>query len=128
MRGGWEYVAGLFDGEGSIGVYRQSRKTRAWGISLRISGAYLPTLEEIVDFTGYGRIHKVPRPNGGKQVWQWGIQRRSSIADFCENATPFTREKAEQLAIAYGYCMGRLEGSDTERLLKAAKVINFPAP
>lgn len=55
------YIAGLFDGEGSVGIYRtnnnkhlvsggaapSSRKT-CWSASLCIAGTYIPMIEEVL--------------------------------------------------------------------------------
>jgi len=102
-----EYAAGLFDGEGSIGIYRNkgSKDSRyrsgkrgpCWIRSVAINMCWKPILLEFSD--RFGGSVKTHRDNSGKRnkvLWQWKLGSRASIVSFLTVICPHLREKREQ--------------------------------
>ena len=50
-----EYIAGLFDGEGLIGIYRNGLKSKQLTVKVEISNTYLAVLKEVQGILG-GRV------------------------------------------------------------------------
>lgn len=74
------YIAGLFDGEGCIsqhvnrsGVPERYKKPRNV-LQVSITNTYLPVLETIKAFFGFGCIHKLTRKaEHHKQCYSWTV-------------------------------------------------------
>ena len=79
------YYAGLFDGEGTVGVYRAGAKH--WCCKLSITGKHLPMIESIRDYFSYGGIHKCKRIKKSykrgfrDQCWKWNINNKKDIKE-----------------------------------------------
>lgn len=79
---GDEYWAGIFDGEGTIGVYAASGY---WSARMAVVGSYRPMIEEAYKHFGVGSFKTQKRqalqktPMGlvdsklGKQCWRWSV-------------------------------------------------------
>jgi hypothetical protein len=109
------YVAGLMDGEGSIGFTR-SRSAMVPRIS--ITNTDIEVLEDIKTAFG-GRIQKLTR---GKDNWKtayaW-ILNNSKAVDFVEKIEPWLRIKKEQVWLLYAWDAirpGYNKRWDTEKL------------
>ena len=107
------YIAGLFDGEGSITYkkYKEKKKTGVydcWRIVMEISMTDQSVLIWLKEVLGCGTLRKKPRP-GHKMQWRW----RCSFRDAYQVAKllwPFAKtklHKIEQIIDHYspGYLM-----------------------
>ena len=74
------YIAGLFDGEGSIDIKKRKEKKRAgtydcWRISMEISMTDESVLRWVTEVLGCGTLNKKPRKglrkDGTKYLMQW---------------------------------------------------------
>ena len=93
-----EYLAGFFDGEGSIAVNRQG-----WKIVISITNTYLPILKEFQKRFG-GQIDLVKSLNknhfkSNKKRWHWRIQTKDKMTKFLEVLFPFLVEKQKRAII-----------------------------
>ena len=70
------YIAGLFDGEGTI-TYKKykEKKTKGtydcWRISMEIAMTDKSVLVWLTDVLGCGTLNKKPRKNGHKMQYRW---------------------------------------------------------
>jgi Mor family transcriptional regulator len=131
------YYAGLFDGEGTVGIYQVKGWNKNtghkiyWGIKLSITGRHLPMINSIRDHFGYGGIYKSKRikksyePGFRDQCWQWQISNRKDIKDFLTKIRPLLQEKAEQVDIAIKFIDGELAGSKASDMCKKSKQFEF---
>ena len=70
------YIAGLFDGEGSITYkkYKEKKKTgtyNCWRISMEISMTDYSVLVFVLDTLGVGTLRPKKRPKDVKKQWRW---------------------------------------------------------
>lgn len=87
----WNYVAGFFDGEGSI-------NHNGRGFRVTISQSQLKVLEEIRDFTGVGSVIAVrKRKAHWKDAWVYYIARQSDVAFFLNKVRKFVIVKSAKL-------------------------------
>lgn len=85
----WEYIAGFFDGEGSLS--RHSQNKNIWIISIAQNTANV--LVKIKEFIGYGSIYY---DSSGKN-YKYQIFRRKEVADFVSQIAPFIIVKHEKI-------------------------------
>lgn len=101
------YMAGLFDGEGYIGLRRRS-DSRHTGRSFRLDVAVTSTSRLILDsFAQMGgsvseQARRITLLRGWKNRWQWKASGEEAV-NILSRLEPFLREKRTlaQLAIAY---------------------------
>lgn len=134
----WEYIAGLFDGEGTVGVYRVGKSKNGkqyWSVKLSIVGTHRPMIEAVYNMVGLGlfttqkrqAIQQTPKgPIFGKQGWKWMLNARKDILFFLSKIEPFLIEKNEQANIAMRFCQGEIDGESASTLCKEAKRFVFP--
>jgi len=89
MKMNWDYIAGFFDGEGSVSIsYRANGNLR--NVILSISQCQLEVLEQIRDFVGEGKIdvnhHKGSKTwkKHWKTAWHFRISNRPAVIKFLE--------------------------------------------
>ena len=76
MKMTWDYIAGFFDGEGSI--IHNGKGHRA-----TVSQSNLDVLEQIKQFIGYGQIFKVTKRKAHwKESWVYYIARQKDVYRF----------------------------------------------
>jgi hypothetical protein len=141
------YAAGLFDGEGTVGIYRttngrptQSGDKTYWAIRLSIVGIYQPTIRDLYNQFGGGygtqkrqALQHVPG-SGGKvydpklcrQGWRWMLTSRPGVEKFLRAVRPYLREKSKQADIALDFIEGKLSGMVASVQCRAAKCFEFP--
>lgn len=94
------YIAGLFDGEGCVILYKRIRKPTnrvEFSLVVSIGNTHRPTLEWIKNQFG-GSIAK--RHNGTNlPVWEWKASNRSAY-DFLWVLLPYCRIKKAQIELA----------------------------
>jgi len=129
-----EYFAGLFDGEGTIGIY--SVHKRNWYARLALVGTHKPMIEECQKFFKVGSVrtqkrqvtHKTPTKEYVycKQGWRWLVTNKKDIKDILEKIAPFLIEKKEQAEIVLAYLNNEIYGEDASLACKTAKKFTFP--
>ena len=70
------YIAGLFDGEGTITYKKYKEKKRngiydCWRISMEIAMTDRSVLVWLTEVLGCGTLNKKPRKNGHKMQYRW---------------------------------------------------------
>src|SRR3989304_3966745 len=110
------YVAGLFDGEGTVGIYRTGKPkggSRWWSVRLALVGAHRPMIEAVYKYMGVGSfttqkrqaLQRAPSQDYGdgarlcKQGWRWIVTSRDGCKAVLERLLPFLIEKREQVEI-----------------------------
>jgi DNA-binding XRE family transcriptional regulator len=130
-----EYVAGLFDGEGTIGVYgvKGWKEMKNFAARMALTGTYRPVIEELQETFGFGSVTLQKRqalqrtpgktydPRLCKQCWRWGVTNKRDISTFIEAVLPFSREKKVQLEIVVQFINKDLTGQEAYSLCKEAK-------
>ena len=82
------YIAGLFDGEGTI-TYKKykEKKTKGtydcWRISMEIAMTDKSVLVWLTDVLGCGTLNKKPRKNGHKMQYRWRFVFRDAFHVCC---------------------------------------------
>ena len=143
------YLAGLFDGEGCVGVWavNNGRKNHPsgsktyWGIKIFICGCHKPMIAAVHESFGTGSLNSMKRQKlyvrvgedhrkqdkFGKQGWRWLLSNRKDALKMFELIRPYLLEKAEQVDVAAAFCRGELDGADAANQLKALKLNSTPA-
>ena len=71
------WAAGLFDGEGSLGVYRHTqyhggKKYVGLHLIVKLAMCNQQAVEKFGEIVGEGKVNQSPRPtNSGRLVWTW---------------------------------------------------------
>jgi len=85
----WSYVAGFFDGEGSV-------TRNGNGYRVTIPQTHEGVLKEMRRFTGYGTVMKTTaRQKHWKQSWTFFISRQSLVKHFLNHVQPYLLVKRE---------------------------------
>ena len=119
------YIAGIFDGEGSIGIRKQKGRYYQLAIALGMTNEYIPNL---LMFSFGGTVYKDIRPDPCQVFWVWHIASRKANV-FLEAILPYLklkRNEAElaikfQRAFCYNYTGGKL--SDEQLAVREAQRI-----
>lgn len=139
------YIAGVFDGEGSVGIYavhtngKRSNADGWWTARLSVVGTYRPMIEQIYKHFGLGSfttqkrqsLQRTPIYTYGegerfcKQGWKWYATSRGDCKIILEKILPFLIEKREQAQIALDFIDGKIEGREANKLCSLAKQFNF---
>ena len=100
---GW--AAGLFDGEGTIGVIRQAAVSKRTGlrtashyIQIAVFGIHEPSLKRFKEIVGEGRIYLVT-PKKGNTYFAWHASTAMAVRVLTQ-LQPFIFTKAAQVALA----------------------------
>jgi hypothetical protein len=144
------YIAGLFDGEGSVGIYRTTNGKRLaaggaapsagkkyWSTALSISGTHRPMLEEVcrhvpgATFFHDNRRRDTVTPtrvyvNGTtRALYKVQLAKRSCVGAFLRRIRPYLWEKAEQADIVLQFLDDEIDGSVASELCRKAKHFKF---
>ena len=85
----WAYIAGFFDGEGSV-------TRNGHGYRITIPQTHERVLIEMKKFVGYGSIMKTTtRKSHWKQSWTFFISRQSEVKHFLNHVQPYLIVKKE---------------------------------
>lgn len=95
------YLAGVFDGEGSVGMYRRSKfnakhKSPIWSCHISIANTDFRLLSWLSANVPYGHARVKPRKGNRKIQWEWSIRSRKTISEFLLTVRPFLTVKADQ--------------------------------
>ncbi len=137
------YLAGLFDGEGSVGLYpvKNGRKDHPsgekiyWGLKVSLSGCHKEMIGKVHESFGVGSFGAMKRQKlyvrigvdhsrrneVGKQCWRWLLSDRKKALTVFEIIRPYLIEKAEQVDVAAAFCKGELDGPEAARRLREFK-------
>lgn len=102
-----EYLAGLFDGEGYVGVV-YNKVHDAWGLRLSVTNNHKGICESLRNQFGGALVP--PRHYGpveGKGAWTWAAY-SSRAKEFLRVIQPFTIIKKPQVDLALTYPLGQL--------------------
>lgn len=143
------YIAGIFDGEGSIGIYPVtngrntiSGSTRYYGVRLAIVGTYMPMIKAIYSYYNVGsfctqkRQALITTPSYSysvtesedrlcKQGWKWQVTSKKEIKTILNDILPYLIEKKEQVQIALDFIDDKLSGEEAYEKCKNAKKFSF---
>lgn len=114
----WAYLAGLFDGEGSINVSRGT-------IRLRINMTSEETLRHL-EATFGGKLHRRPAPASPrhKQQWTWSVERQADMRFMLNRLLPLLVTKRRQADLALHYLtMARWLPTDAEARVEALEAM-----
>jgi hypothetical protein len=112
------YVAGLFDGEGTVGLYRQSGGRQSFQPAIRI-GLKDDTRNRAV-LTRLSLQYAVNVRRSGGVVW-FAITRRDTIREFIADILPYTIIKTTQLILLDAWLETKTYGFRIHQLLKSQK-------
>jgi|SRR5210317_594200 hypothetical protein len=95
------YIAGLFDGEGTITYkkYKEKKKNGTydcWRISMEIAMTDRSVLVWLTEVLGCGTLNKKPRKNGHKMQWRWRCVFRDAF-HVCCLLFPFAHVKLDKI-------------------------------
>ncbi len=112
------YLAGFFDGEGSVGLYYH-KKQNQWKARINIaqndSRHALRLMSLWAEVFG-GTVHK--RKHGDLEM---SILRRPSIMAFCKYVGPYTVLKRQQIVIIENWVQSRMYSLRMAQILKVLK-------
>ena len=107
------YVAGLFDGEGTVSliytkvrpwVSNPTKRVMGFKFTIALSNTYRPILEVLQrQFHGDISCSKLPRNKNHKTVWSWKIGGRDKQIIFLNIIAPFCIIKKEQIKLGLAY-------------------------
>jgi hypothetical protein len=126
------YAAGVFDGEGTIGVYAVGNgkdNNVYWSAKLAVHGTYRPLILALHEHFCAGQFKASKRSSslGGKQGWLWQVCNKPGIESVLVKIMPFLLEKREQAEVLLTYCRGEITGEAASERMKSLKTFNFPA-
>ena len=119
------YVAGFFDGEGTLGIYSSANGRCTVKPVVAVSGQYRPTLELMQ--AQYGGSLYISRRRGHDDsnqradCWRWQIHRQASILSFLNDVLSHLREKRVQAEIMVAALTGKMDSRDAGRELQRLK-------
>jgi hypothetical protein len=99
-----QYAAGLFDGEGHVGIIKKMLASKpnhiGYYISAGITMTHYPTLKAFHDqFSGRIDNHTPPAKPSHRQCFHWGISDRMAVT-FLRAIRPYTVIKADEIDLA----------------------------
>ena len=101
------YIAGLFDGEGTITYkkYKEKKKNGTydcWRISMEIAMTDKSVLVWLTEVLGCGTLNKKPRKNGHKMQYRWRCVFRDAFHVCCV-IWPFAHVKLDKIQQVIGH-------------------------
>lgn len=109
----WEYMAGFFDGEGSIGLYlnqgssdpryKSGHKSPSWIRSVSVVNTYMPILLLFKQFFG-GRINRIVKDPKYKPCYQWQVSNKPQVLKVLTTLLPYLQEKRSQAELMIREC------------------------
>lgn len=89
------WLAGFFDGEGTLGIYYGGRNGKYPCWSLAIYNTDKKSLDYCMEITGVGHVHSRKRilKEGYKRQWTWEIKRQRNIVSILKQMIPFLQIK-----------------------------------
>lgn len=129
-----QYIAGHFDGEGTIGLYitpgsrdpryRSGRREPCWVRVVSVVGCYAPTIEGYGERFG-GAVRKRLREGPRRCRWEWTIGAVADIDEFLSTVLPHLREKYEQAELMLRAIHGEVDMHEAAAKLRALKKVEW---
>ncbi len=114
-----EYIAGLFDGEGTVGLYRDKRVLTTYkpsiAIELRGEVHTVKVLATLCEMYGV----KLARTSRGTCTFR--LSKTESLLQFINDVLPFTHLKTTQLVLLQAWLENKTYGHRFAQLLKNHK-------
>jgi intein/homing endonuclease len=107
------YLAGLFDGEGSVGLTacsQRGRISRAYPLAVSISNTHIETIKSLKNLFGGSTWIKKRRNKKYQPCMQWTLSSQQGLA-FLKMIIPYLRIKKEQAEIGIKFINGRKRSS-----------------
>ncbi len=99
--------AGLFDGEGCIGMYksRDAKRGQRWqySISLRVGMTHRDTLARMAAVFGAGTVRTYGLRPGRQRSWMWFCGARKEVTRILQMIQPHLDVKAHEAKVALEY-------------------------
>lgn len=113
----WSYIAGYFDGEGTI---TNSNKKTCKRFHIAITNTNLESLKEMQLYSNLGHIYKCKRRGKEyyKDTWVWLIQRNKEIIYFLEKIEPISIVKKDKAVFVKNHLLEREAQRKTPENLK----------
>lgn len=121
-KGELQYLAGFFDGEGSVGLY-YSKSKKAWKAQIEIVQVVTRRVEK--DFSDWaqhfdGNVY-IQKRNGFQTTVRLTIRSRHSLLHFIDALVPYTKFKTQQLRLIRNWLDGKDYSYRTAQLLRTLK-------
>jgi len=117
-----KYAAGLFDGEGYVGLSKDGPRLR---LRLEVSGCFKPALEKLARRWG-GAVYRDKRKDPAwRTEWKWNLNGRGDIARFCSEVQPYLLEKREQVGLVLAMLGGNVSREMADAELRRMKRVDW---
>lgn len=91
------WLAGFFDGEGSLSQYNGGRSGNCKSWRLSLPNTHLESLEYCSVITNTNPpVQKIKNCKGKKDCWQWAVNRQREIFDIMQQMLPYLKIKKEK--------------------------------
>lgn len=128
------YLAGYFDGEGSIGLYisssRSSRyksgfKTPSWSTQVKLGACYKPNVNAFSYWFG-GNVRPHDRATTKhRRSFIWRLCNKKDIIHFLQAIIPYLREKKPQAELMLRVLLGKVSAAKAAPRLRKMKKFEF---
>ena len=95
------YLAGLFDGEGCIGLYNE-KKSNYFATYLYVTNTDFRAAKWLTDRVPYGKIKPRVRYKN-KPVWEWLVRKREHVKEILQTLLPYLVIKVDQASVLLSY-------------------------
>ena len=97
----WAYIAGLFDGEGSVLITRD--KHNYYTLQVQLVLTHKEAIDKLAAMTG-GFVCRPTRPSDPNRLpaWRWGLKSRKAAA-FLEQVLPYLIVKRRQAELGLAF-------------------------
>lgn len=89
------WCAGLFEGEGTISIYRY-KPTHCQKVTVRVKMTDEDVITKLGKITGVGNVRPVKVPLGRKPAYIWTLQARIDTLNFLESILPHLGERRRE--------------------------------
>lgn len=121
-KGELQYLAGFFDGEGSVGLY-YSKSKKSWKAQIEIVQVVTRRVEkDLSDWAQYfdGNVY-IQKRNGFQTTVRLTVRSRHALLKFIDEILPFTKFKSPQLRLVRNWLDGKDYSYRTAQLLRTLK-------
>jgi hypothetical protein len=98
----YEYLAGLFDGEGSVSIRKQQSPKSSlptYGIQCTINMTCAKTIQAVRDFLGYGNLYSLKRVGTNRTVSRWTVS-HTMAEELLRMIEPYSITKKPEIKLA----------------------------
>ena len=112
----WEYIAGFFDGEGSL-------TNNGKGYRVTISQTNKEVLENILEYSGVGNIFKnKKRQVHWKESWVFYVAKQKDVYLFLKKISPFLIVKSKQINKFLPIIIKKVKEIDQKKLNRKKRI------